>query len=369
MSIFIEDVLAKVKENATNLYTDNHDVDRFGPPVATSNGSALKRRLRRILFKNRVHRMEMDNFMHALAHLLRYESGLESLYANLKDEESRRLLVDLAAYKILGSEKFKLKTNTAENTAKLQQVRGLADSSEVIDPQFMHMLLHKFDLKPIGFDVQLFFNAYGVFIDFVLEQYRYRTSRIEIGAAPGDVVIDAGGCWGDTALYFADRVGDKGKVYSFEFIPGNIKIFNRNMDLNPRLKDRVQVVTNPLWNKSGIKTYYKDFGPGSSVSFEPFSDMTGQTETITIDDFVSRNQIQNVDFIKMDIEGAEGAALEGARKTIEQHKPKLAIAIYHNNEQFVDVPKWIQDLNLGYHLYLDHFTIHTEETVIYAQVP
>ena len=105
----------------------------------------------------------------------------------------------------------------------------------------------------------------------------------------------------------------------------------------------------------------------SKIEFEPFIDQTGFTTTISIDDFVNNNGLEKVDFIKMDIEGAECSALEGAVETIMKFKPKLAIAIYHSMDDMVNIPNWINDLNLGYKLYLGHYTIHAEETVIFAK--
>ena len=97
----------------------------------------------------------------------------------------------------------------------------------------MHVILDKFDLNPIGFNIILFFNELGIVIDFITEQYAYKVEdRKIIQANKGDIVFDIGGCWGDTALYFADKVGDEGKVYSFEFIPDNIKLHNINTGLN-----------------------------------------------------------------------------------------------------------------------------------------
>jgi hypothetical protein len=80
-----------------------------------------------------------------------------------------------------------------------------------------------------------------------------------------------------------------------------------------------------------------------------------------------QHNIQKVDFIKMDIEGAEPIALKGAINTIKRYRPKLAIAIYHSMDDFVSIPKWINDLNLDYELYLGHYTIHAEETIIFAK--
>jgi FkbM family methyltransferase len=183
-----------------------------------------------------------------------------------------------------------------------------------------------------------------------------------------DVVLDVGGCWGDTALYFANRVGEFGKVYSFEFIPNNIKIWEINTNLNPILKKRIKLVSNPVLNISNQEIFYLDNGPGSLLSEKIFDGFTGTTKTISLDDFVTNNNIEKVDFIKMDIEGAEPLALEGAINTIKKFKPKLAIAIYHSMEDFVNIPEWILNLNCGYELFLGHYTIHSEETVIFAKV-
>lgn len=70
----------------------------------------------------------------------------------------------------------------------------------------------------------------------------------------------------------------------------------------------------------------------------------------------------------MDIEGAEQNALKGAEQTLRTFKPKLAISIYHNMSDFANVVQLIHNLNLGYKFYLDHFTIHREETLLYASI-
>ena len=78
-------------------------------------------------------------------------------------------------------------------------------------------------------------------------------------------------------------------------------------------------------------------------------------------------KISKVDFIKMDIEGAEINALNGARKTIQKFRPKLAIAVYHSIKEHYTIPQLIKEIEPGYRLYLDHFTIHEEETVLFAE--
>ena len=110
--------------------------------------------------------------------------------------------------------------------------------------------------------------------------------------------------------------------------------------------------------------FYKDNGPGSFVTFNKIENYDGETKTISLDDFVSKRGIEKVDFIKMDIEGAEQAALKGSLNTIKKFKPILAVAIYHNDDDFYNIPKILIDL--GYKIYINHYTIHQEETICFA---
>jgi hypothetical protein len=99
--------------------------------------------------------------------------------------------------------------------------------------------------------IGLYLNAKGAYTEFVLHQYEYQTEGRTIGVAPGDVVMDAGACWGDTALLFAREAGPGGRVFSYEFLPSNLAILRRNLSINPDLSTRVTVVERPLWSESG----------------------------------------------------------------------------------------------------------------------
>jgi FkbM family methyltransferase len=181
----------------------------------------------------------------------------------------------------------------------------------------------------------------------------------------GDVVIDCGGCWGDTALYFAHEVGASGEVHSFEFISSNLDILRQNLQGNPELGSRVSVSEHPVWDQSGVPMNYLDIGPGSCVN--PDSPGAGPTvATIAIDDYVKQAGLKRVDFIKMDIEGAELRALKGAVETLRTFRPKLAIALYHQVSDFARVAAFLDDLDLGYSFRLEHFTPQLWETALFA---
>ncbi|MBC7851742.1 MAG: FkbM family methyltransferase [Chitinophagaceae bacterium] len=284
-------------------------------------------------------------------------------------EKDKSLLITLLAYQHLGYRKVRLPRNTKAYWELFESAMTLENQSDTYDPHFQNFILSKFNLNPIGPDVKLYYAVIGIVATFLLEQYAYKVDgKNFIEVKQNDIVFDLGACWGDTALYFANKATDGGKVYSFEFIPRNVELFNINLDFNPQLKPIIEIVDRPVSDNSNTIVYYQDRGPASKISLTPFDGQTGSTTTISIDDYVIDNNIDKVDFIKMDIEGAEMSALRGAIKTIKKFRPKLAIAIYHSMDDMADIPNWILDLDLGYDIFLDHFTIHAEETVCFAQV-
>jgi FkbM family methyltransferase len=298
----------------------------------------------------------------------KYFTELGSVYDKLETEESKELFVKLLVFRKLGYTKVSLPLCNDEYIKGIEKIRKLADCTETIDPGFLAWKLCKFDLRSIGYDITLFFEPASVYIEFVLNPYRYNKNGITIKCEENDIVIDAGGCWGDTALNFASEAGENGKVYSFEFIRGNLDIMKKNFALNNELQKRIEIVEHPVWDRSDIKMYCNDFGPASTIQPAYSEHHNIEVSTITIDDLVLRRNIQKIDFIKMDIEGAETFALKGAIETIRKFKPKLAISVYHSLSDFFEIPKLIDDLNLGYKFYLGHFTHMAGETVLYAKV-
>lgn len=367
---------SKIQLSLLNNYgVENYDEYRFGKSRVLEHKTSLVKKLKRIIKKiigykkNEIKNIEEENVKRKFDNLIQTHGVKIQRLFDLLNIENQKLLVDLIAYRILGYKKVKLPLNNKMYWDAIEIGNSLVVKNDTYDPHFMHIMLDKCDLKKIGYNIQLYFSALGVVIDFIIEQYAYKSDKKTIvEVEKGDIVLDLGACWGDTALYFASKTGNQGKVYSFEFIPGNIDIFNMNISLNPHLEHQIELIHQPVSNKSEEKIYFMDNGPASKIEFEPFIDQTGYTTTISIDDFVNNNIIDKVDFIKMDIEGAEYSALEGAVETIKRFKPKLAIAIYHSMDDMVDIPNWINDLNLGYKLFLGHYTIHAEETVIFAKV-
>ena len=360
----------KIKTSMHNNYgNENYDELRFGPRNKVDESLFLRRiksTFKSILnYRPEAGKKKAEEVLSQISALI---PNFEKLFSKL-NKEDQKLLLALVAYRTMGFSRVMLPRNNKEYREALTTAKTLIESEEKYHPNYLHFVLDKFNLAKIGFPIQLFFSELAIAIDFIIEQYAYkRNGETVIEVQNGDTVLDVGGCWGDTALYFAYKAGEKGNVFSFEFIPNNIKLHNINTALNPTLQNRIKVIPIPVLDKSNIPIYYKDAGPSSRVSTKQFEGQTGATETISIDDFVKQNKIEKVDFIKMDIEGSETLALHGAIETIKKFKPTLAIAIYHSMEELVNIPCWIIDLQLNYELYLGHYTIQAEETIIFAKV-
>jgi FkbM family methyltransferase len=143
----------------------------------------------------------------------------------------------------------------------------------------------------------------------------------------GDIVIEAGANTGTETLLISRLVGDKGFVFAFEPIPHIYTILKSNCELNNL--ENTTLVKKALGEKnSELKFYMADEsftnqGMGTKLKSHGHVEKEINVFQVSIDSFVEENNIQKVDFIKMDIQGAEYDALIGAKKLIEDNRPKI----------------------------------------------
>ena len=299
-----------------------------------------------------------------LTYVLEHLDDLGRLYGRLGDAPSQHLLIELLKYRILGRDHVRLPTNDArywEIRASIEREylrsRSASRSSDG-EP------LHRYAVPGTGQVIQVLAHPLDILNVFLLQQYAYRRGPQPVEVHAGDVVIDGGGCWGDSALYFADRTGEAGQVHTFEFVPANLEILHRNLGLNPRLAGRISVVAAALWDCPDHRVQYTAAGAATTVTAGLGAG--AEASTRTIDQYVAQCGLPRVDYIKLDIEGSECRALSGAETTLRRWRPTLAIALYHRLEDFVDIPEYLASLDLGYRFFLGHFTIHAEETILFA---
>jgi FkbM family methyltransferase len=368
MSNFTQKLIEKLFDSQFNEHNDNYDFLRFGPLKRAVTYQSIIIKIRKHIQKYRLHSSFVINrsSYSALHNWLEFEPELEWVYSNLEDLDSKQLLINLIAYRIMGHKAVKLPLNKTAYWKIIKKLDRLQDQSDYIDINFNNWKLYLCDLTKIGFPVHMYIRSSGILNQFLLQQYTCPRGGVNI--EEGYVILDCGAYSGDTALSFAHRIGPTGRIYSFEFVQSNLEIFNRNLSLNPHLSERIEVINQPLWCLSEIPMFIADYGPASNVGFEPInSNNTSTVKTISIDDFINERKPGRVDLIKMDIEGAELEALKGGKETICKFRPNLALSIYHKPEHFFQLAKFIDSLKLGYCFYLSHFTIHSEETVLFAK--
>ena len=143
--------------------------------------------------------------------------------------------------------------------------------------------------------------------------------RIEIKEE--DHVIDAGSFPGEFAVVAAKKGAT---VTALEPDPENADMLRENLKLNG-VEDRVKVVEKGLWKEKDRKNFHRDSALGMASRIDESSEIT-----IQLDDLDSiAEEHGNPDLVKMDIEGAEIKALEGAEEILEKVRPVFEIATYH----------------------------------------
>jgi FkbM family methyltransferase len=298
-----------------------------------------------------------------LGELLRHAPALQATF-ELLDPEDRELMVRVLTYRVLGHRKVRLPASRDRHREQIARAATTKTAARTASLGVHDLMADDFDLRPLGFPVRLRASIGTVVHIFQIEQYCCPGAPA-IGPRTGDAVIDGGAYWGDTALYFAHRVGRRGRVVGFEFEPGNLEMLRYNLGLNPGLARRIEIVSRALWERPGAEISFRTMGPGTTVDAE--GDAVAVTDTI--DHLVERGGVDRVDFIKLDIEGSELSALRGAERTLRRFRPRLAVSAYHRDDDLALLPAYLTSLDLGYRLRLRHETMHAEETVLFAAVP
>lgn len=160
-----------------------------------------------------------------------------------------------------------------------------------------------------------------------------------------DVVIDVGAHLG-TFTRIALRHGAR-LVVAVEPDPVNAVCFARTFA--PEMTaGRVRLVQAAAWHSAGSLTFEVGGASQTGHVAESQSARGVAVRAVTLDGMVEDLRVDRVDFIKMDIEGAERHALAGARGILATHKPRLAICIYHAPDDPHVVPRVIRDANASY---------------------
>lgn len=168
------------------------------------------------------------------------------------------------------------------------------------------------------------------------------------GVRPGDIVLD---CGAHVGVYTREALSEGARlVVAIEPAPDNLECLRRNFAAEIAAR-RVIVYGKGVWDKDDYLTLevYPENSARDSFEVRWKEAHPGvKVPLTTIDKLVSELQLERVDFIKMDIEGAERRALQGARGTLAKYRPRLAIAAYHLPDDPETIPRMVRNAWPGY---------------------
>ncbi|MBQ8605753.1 MAG: FkbM family methyltransferase [Clostridia bacterium] len=158
---------------------------------------------------------------------------------------------------------------------------------------------------------------------------------------PDSVFVDLGAYRGDTLAEFIKNVGGFKKAYAVE---PDKKTFEK---LKKAVPENVFCINAAASDREGVSYFEMQSGRGSHLSGKGI-----EIPCVSVDSLFCK---ESVDYIKMDVEGAESKAITGSVKTIQSCKPKLCIAAYHRAYDLIDIPEQILEIRPDYKMYLRHF--------------
>jgi len=155
-------------------------------------------------------------------------------------------------------------------------------------------------------------SIFGIYEPFETELVQKEIKR-------GDVVLDLGANIGYYTLIFAKLVGEEGKVFAFEPDPNNFSLLKKNVEINGY--KNVVLVQKAVSNKTGkLKLYLCEDNLGDHRIYDSYDGRKSiEIESVLLDDYF-RGRNLKIDFIKMDIQGAEGWAIQGMLNLLKENK-------------------------------------------------
>lgn len=168
----------------------------------------------------------------------------------------------------------------------------------------------------------------------------------------GETFVDVGSYDGYTSLEFVRRCPSYESIHIFEPEPKNMEVVRERLGGLPRIK------YHPFGLSDCRQTLrFKGEGSASHVSIDGHL----KIEVAQLDDLVD----EPVSFVKMDIEGGEPYAIGGAKRTIMESHPRLAISVYHRADDLRRIPEKVLGYREDYDVFLRHYTEGVTETVMF----
>lgn len=180
----------------------------------------------------------------------------------------------------------------------------------------------------------------------------------ELTLQENEVYIDAGAFDGQSVIDFIDwSKNNYSRIISFE--PDNKNAMKCEDIIKEKNIKNIELHRKGTWSRSETLCFDNKGTASSRIS----NDGNFQIEVCSIDEVLHG---EKATFIKMDVEGSELESLKGAKKTIQKYKPKLAICLYHKEEDIFDIPEYLMGIMPCYNFYLRSYCSNEWEFILYA---
>lgn len=179
----------------------------------------------------------------------------------------------------------------------------------------------------------------------------YRYDHPALGPFPGDHIVDCGAYTGDTAEAFLKRVGENARVTALEPLARNYDQLVAWVEQHG-ISEKVTPVRAAVGRACGTATIAAGDDPSDPRAH--VNNGAGEEVPVETLDHLFAGHLRDVDYLKIDIEGFELDALEGARALLRESAPNLAVAGYHKPEHLWQIPELIDAINPGYAIFVGH---------------
>jgi FkbM family methyltransferase len=236
------------------------------------------------------------------------------------------------------------KEDYAGVASDLDQARGIWADTES-ERLFLETLLFRLEFDLTG--LTAISGESGQYADPALPRWKEPVRMVDGGAYTGDTL--------GSLLQHGYR------IEAFHAFEPDLENFRKLRDTVSSLAPGAESTLWPCGVWSATSRLRFSEGGGSSSKLSEAGE--AQVPVVALDDVLHG---QPVNLIKLDIEGAEADALQGARRLIHEYRPGLAICLYHYPHHLWSIPLWVAKLNLRYSLYCRTYAQSTFETVLYA---
>lgn len=176
---------------------------------------------------------------------------------------------------------------------------------------------------------------------------------IKESCKPGMTVLDIGAHLGLMSVTISQLVGKNGRIYCFEPTPNTYKILTKIIELNGA-ENIVTPVNAAVAKEEGTMDFYLASDEGSNsnslVSKNHRDRVPVKINVTTIDSFVQKHSLTQLDFLKIDAEGSEYEVLLGGLNSFTRFNPKIILALHpplieNNNQNIEDIYNLLIKLN------------------------